>query len=175
MKPYKIKFAFLLGTIICLNGCRIDDSLAVLSEGKYVIQYSNPQILSNHDDLDTNFWHAPESYYLLKSAENSFNFHYYTNSSNGLKILPCVIGNVTTSNTTITFTKLLPIGLNNSEDSCFINLQNDTGSITVLESKFNRAGEIVGTCNAYLLFKNLPNDYKFYKCKANFVLRKLGN
>lgn len=69
----------------------------------------------------------------------------------------------------------MPIGTNNIGDSCFVILNNDTGSITVLESKFNRAGEIVGSCNAYLLFKNLRHDYKFYKCQANFVLRKLGN
>lgn len=175
MKHYPIKLTLALGLVLCIIGCRIDDSLAVLSEGEYVITYSNPQILSNHEPLDTNFLRPPEVYYLKRVSENSFNFHYFSRQSNELKILPCVIGNVSTSNTTITFTKLMPIGTNNIGDSCFVILNNDTGSITVLESKFNRAGEIVGSCNAYLLFKNLRHDYKFYKCQANFVLRKLGN
>jgi hypothetical protein len=164
----------LLSAILCFTSCHKDDALAMLSDGEYQMLYSNPEILSAHSNDDTTYILPYNYLYLEKVSENSFNFHSFILNSNRMKVLPCVLGNVTTLNTKITFTKILPNHVNTLNDSCFINLQNDTGSVTILDSKFNKAGEVVGTCYAYITFRKQNYENVTYKCKTNFVIKKLN-
>ena len=172
MKKLSLTIATLC-TVLCFVSCRRDDALAVLTAGEYQMLYSNPEILSVHSDDDTTYIMPYNYLYLEKVSENSFNFHSFILNSNRMKVLPCVLGNVTTLNTKITFTKILPNQVNTLNDSCFITLQNDTGSVTVLDSEFNKAGEVVGTCDAYITFRKQNYEYVTYKCRTNFVMKKL--
>ncbi len=172
MKHLSLKLSLTLFIAFTFMGCRRDDALAVLTEGKYQMLYSNPEILSVHSNFDTTYLMPYDLFYLAKVSENNFNFHSFIYQSNQVKVLPCVLGHVTTLNTKITFTKLQPNKANTLNDSCFIDLQNDTGSVTILDAKFNKAGEIIGNCYAYIIFRKPNYDYVLYKCKANFVMKK---